>query len=322
MTIDHIARTLIALLALLFSGIAYADYPERSVKIIVPISAGSTTDAIARLVAERLRTPLGQSVVVENVTGAGGSVGTAAVARAPADGYTLLVASSAHTVNPAIYKNLPYNTTADFSAVSVLATLPNILVTPPGRGLNSLEDLLTQGRAAPNKLTYGSGGVGSGAHMNAALFLAMAKVTALHVPFRGTPEVVNELIAGRIDFAFVPITTALAHIRAGKLVPLAVGASKRTPLLPDLRTTEEAGVAGSAHNEWIGMYVRSGVPEAILKRLNRDVTQVLRDASVAERLAALGATASPSSPEEADALVRSGIATSTNTVKLANIPTN
>lgn len=319
-----VLRLLAAVVGAMFLQISLAQgvYPERAVRVVVPIAAGSTTDFVARVVAEQLRQALNQTVIVENVAGAGGTIGTAAVAKAASDGHTLLVASSAHTVNPVIYKSLPYNTTADFSGVSVLVTLPNILVTSPAKPYTSVEALVKEGRAKPGYLTFGSGGVGSGAHMNAELFRAMAKFEAVHVPYKGTPEVVNELIGGRIDFAFVPITTALPHIRAGKLLPLAVGSAARTPMLPELRTTEEAGIAGSAHNEWIGIYIRSGTSDAVLRKLNREVVRALKDPAVAEKLSTVGATPAPSTPEDTDAQVRAGIAHVTRTVQLARIPTN
>ena len=261
-------------------------------------------------------------MVVENQPGAGGTLGTAMFARAPADGYTLLVASSAHTVNPVMYSKLPYNTTTDFSGISVLVTLPNILVTSPARNFRSMSDLVSFGHKQPGVLTFGSGGVGSGAHMNAELFRAMAKVDAVHIPYKGTPEVVNGLISGSVDFAFVPITTALPFLRSGKLVPLALGSAARTPLLPDVPTTEEAGVPGSAHNEWLGLYTRSGVPDDIIRRLNREVVKALKSAALTERLAMVGASPAPTSPEETDAYVKAGITSVAGTVKLARIPTN
>ena len=314
------SRAFVAVALLLSVCAARADYPDRPIKIIVPIGAGSTTDFVARLIAEQLRTSLGQPVVVENQPGAGGTLGTAMFARAPADGYTLLVASSAHTVNPVMYSKLPYNTTTDFSGISVLVTLPNILVTSPARNFRSMSDLVSFGHKQPGVLTFGSGGVGSGAHMNAELFRAMAKVDAVHIPYKGTPEVVNGLISGSVDFAFVPITTALPFLRSGKLVPLALGSAARTPLLPDVPTTEEAGVPGSAHNEWLGLYTRSGVPDDIIRRLNREVVKALKSAALTERLAMVGASPAPTSPEETDAYVKAGITSVAGTVKLARIP--
>lgn len=313
---------LVPILALLAGPIAHAEYPDHPLKIVVPIDAGSTTDYIARTLAEQLQQRLGQSIVVENRGGAGGSIGTAFVARAAPDGYTLLVVSSAHTVNPAIHSTLPYNTATDFSGISMLVTLPNVLVTSPAKGYKSMQALVDFGRAHPGQLNYGSGGVGSGAHMNAELFRAMAKFDAVHVPFKGTAEVVNALISGRVDFAFVPITTALPFLRSEKLVPLAIGATMRTPLLPDVPTTVEAGVPGSAHDEWIGLFTRAGTPPEVVRRLNREVVKVLKEPAVVEKLAALGASPATDRPEEFDAFVKAALVSVAKTVRLAGIPTN
>jgi tripartite-type tricarboxylate transporter receptor subunit TctC len=301
---------------------ASAEYPDHPIRVIVPIDAGSTTDFIARTIAEQIRGPLGQQAIVENRSGAGGSIGSAVVARSAPDGYTLLVASSSHAVNPAIYPNLPYNTKADFAGISLLVTLPNVLVTSPAKNFRTPGALVDFGRAHPGVLNFGSGGVGSGAHMNAALFQSKAGFEAVHVAFKGTPDVVNALIAGRVDFAFVPITTCLPFLRSGQLVGLAVGASKRSALLPDLPTTEEAGVAGSAHNEWIGFFARAGTPPAVIRRLNEEVVKALRNPTVIERLASVGAAPAATTPEELDAFVKTSMAAFAKTVKLANIATN
>lgn len=301
---------------------AHAQYPDRLVKIVVPIGAGSTTDFIARLIAEQLHGPLRQSVVVENRSGAGGTIGSAQVARSAPDGYTLLVASSAHAVNPVIYSALPYSTTDDFAGVSMLVKLPNVLVTTPAKGFKSMKALVEHAKAHPGSLNYGSNGVGSGAHMNVELFRAMAKFEAVHVAYKGSSELVNALIGGQLDFAFVPITTALPFIRSERLLPLALGSPDRTPLLPDVPTTVEAGVAGSAHNEWIGLFTRAGTPPDVIRRLNREVVKTLNDPAVVERLATVGASPAPTQPEELDAFVRTAIASMRKTVKLAGIPTN
>lgn len=318
----QVVKTAFMAVVMLICSAVHADYPERPIKLVVPISAGSTVDFVARVVAEALQKSLGQPVVVENVAGAGGTIGTAAVARAGADGYTLLVASSAHTVNPVIYKNLSYDTVRDFRGISALVGLPNILLTGLESGITSVDELVRRGRAHPGKLTFGSGGVGSGAHMNAELFRAKAGFEAMHVPFKGSPEVLNELLAGRIDFAFVPITTALSYVRSGKLRALAVGSSVRSPLLPDIPTTEESGINGSAHNEWVGMYVRAGTSDVLIRLLNREMVRILKDGIISDRLATVGATVIPGTPEDVDAKVKSGIVSVRETIKLANISIN
>ena len=309
-------------LGLLAQNAAGQTYPDRALRIIVPIDAGSTTDFIARLLAERLRGPLGQNLVIENRSGAGGSIGSAVVAKSNPDGYTLLIASSSHTVNPAIYSSLPYNTRRDFAGVSMLVTLPNVLVVSPAKGIASLKALIDLAKAKPGELNYGSGGVGSAAHMNAEQFRAAARFDAVHVPYKGTPEVVNGLISGRLDFAFVPITTALPHLRANKLAALALGSIDRTPLLPNIATTEASGVPGSAYNVWIGMFVRGGTPRDIVNRLHREVTTALADPAMVERLAGVGAAPAAMSPDAFDQFISAEIDSVANTVKLSGIPTN
>ena len=309
-------------LGLLAQNAAGQTYPDRALRIIVPIDAGSTTDFIARLLAERLRGPLGQNLVIENRSGAGGSIGSAVVAKSNPDGYTLLIASSSHTVNPAIYSSLPYNTRRDFAGVSMLVTLPNVLVVSPAKGIASLKALIDLAKAKPGELNYGSGGVGSAAHMNAEQFRAAARFDAVHVPYKGTPEVVNGLISGRLDFAFVPITTALPHLRANKLAALALGSIDRTPLLPNIATTEASGVPGSAYNVWIGMFVRGGTPRDIVNRLHREVSTALADPAMVERLAGVGAAPAAMSPDAFDQFISAEIDSVANTVKLSGIPTN
>lgn len=310
----------LALVGAFMTGtLAHAQYPERPLKIVVPIGAGSTTDFIARLIAERLHGPLRQSVVVENRSGAGGTIGSAQVARSAPDGYTLLVASSAHSVNPVIYSTLPYSTTEDFSGVSMLVKLPNVLVTTPSKGFTSMKALVDHAKAHPGQLNYGSNGVGSGSHMNVELFRAMAKFDAVHVAYKGSSELVNALVGGQLDFAFVPITTALPLIRSERLLPLALGSPERTPLLPDVPTTVEAGVAGSAHNEWIGLFTRAGTPAEVIRRLHLEVVKAL---TVVERLATVGASPAPMRPEELDTFVRAAVVAVAKTVELAGIPKN
>ncbi len=298
------------------------DYPARPVRIVVPISAGSTTDVVARLVGEGLRAATGQPFVVENRPGAGGTIGTATVAKSAADGYTLLVASSAHTSNAALFASLPYDTLADFRGVTMLATLPNMLVSAPSRNFKSVADLVAQAKARPGALTYGSGGVGSAAHMNAEKFRAMASFEAVHVPYRGTPEVMADVVAGRVDFAFIPVVTALGAIREGKLAALACGTAKRSGLLPDVPTTVEAGVPGSAYNVWIGLFAPAGTPAPVLARLNEEVVKTLRAAETVQKLGSLGADVAPMTAAAFDAHVATELADIKELVRTAKIPTN
>lgn len=312
-----------ALVAAARSGAPRAQaYPDRLVKIVVPISAGSTTDVVARQVGEGLRESLGQTVLVENRPGAGGTIGSTAVAKAAPDGHTLLVVSASHTANPSIYSSLPYDTLKDFRGITRLAIVPLILVTSPGKDIKTVAELIARAKAKPGEMTYGSGGVGSAAHMNAEQFRAMARFEALHVPYRGTPEMMADIIAGRVDFGFVSTVSAIGSIKDGKLIALACGAEQRSSLLPDVPTTVEAGVPGSAYNSWLGMFTTGGTSNEIVDLLNRETVKILNMPETARKFAAMGADIAPMTAADFDAFVAKDLANIAALVKLANIPTN
>lgn len=304
------------------AGASAQDYPDRLIKIVVPISTGSTTDILARLVAEQLRQALAQTVIVENRPGAGGTIGSSIVAKASPDGYTLMVVSSAHTSNPALYASLPYDSLTEFKGITMLTTMPNILVVAPSKGIKTVAELVARAKAKPGEMTYGSGGVGSAAHMNAEQFRAMAGIDAVHVPYKGTPEMMSDLIAGRIDFAFISVVGVSGAIKEGKLTALASGTEKRSKLLPDVPTTVEAGVPSSSYNVWLGFFAPGGTPNAIIDKLNRTTVAILQSPEIIERFAALGADAAPMTPAAFDAYVAKEITTIKELVKTAKIPTN
>jgi tripartite-type tricarboxylate transporter receptor subunit TctC len=294
----------IALAAILAGSTAHAQtYPDKPIHVIVPFSPGSATDVTARAIAQELSQKLGQPVVIDNRPGAGGSIGAGQVAHAPHDGYTLLVHSSGHTVNPSIFANLGYDTQKDLMGVSMLAELPNVLVVPPSRGWKTAGDLVKVAKANPGKLSYGSAGTGSGTHMNAEKFRLRAGFDAVHVPYKGPPEGLTDIMGDRIDFMFAPIISAISLIKDGRVTTLAVGSSKRSSILPDIQTTEEAGYPGSAYRFWVGMLAPAGTPPAVVERLNAEVKQALASPQIKERLAALGADAAPTSPVEFDKLI-------------------
>ena len=298
------------------------SYPARPIKIVVPISTGSTTDVIARLIGETLRVSMGQTVLIENRPGAGGAVGSASVAKAAPDGYTLLTVSSAHTSNPALYASLPYDTVADFNGITMLATLPLILVVSPAKGIRSVAELIARAKAKPGELTYSSGGIGSALHMNAEQFRAMAKFDAVHVPYRGTPEAMADVIAGRIDFAFISIGNALPAINDGRLIALACGTERRSKSLPNVPTTVEAGVAGSSYNAWVGLFAPASTPVNILDSLNRETVKALAIPDIAQKLAAFGAEPAPMSRAAFDAYIVKELATIKELARVAKIPVN
>ena len=297
-------------------------YPSRPITLIVPWGAGGGTDATARIVGALLEKELGQPVNVVNRTGGSGVVGHSAVAQAAPDGYTLLVQSSGHTVNPHIYTNLPYDTVRDFAGVTPLVTLPNVLIVSPSKGWRSVGDLVAAAKAKPGALNYASAGTGSATHMNAEKFRVAAGIDAVHVPMKGTPEAITETIAGRVDWFFAPLVSAGPMIKDGKVVALGVGTSQRTSLLPDVPTTIEAGVPGSDYTFWIGLFAPAKTPREIVDRLHDEVVRVMASPEMKERLAALGAEPWTMGSAPFDDYVKQELASNASIVKAAGIKPN
>jgi tripartite-type tricarboxylate transporter receptor subunit TctC len=264
-------------------------WPSKPLRVVVPFTAASATDTIARIVAERLGSQLGQTLVVENRPGAGGTIGVGTVARAEPDGYTLLVHSSSFTVTPTTYPNTPYNTERDFSGVTPLGNLPNVLVIAPSKNIRSVKDLVAAAKAKPGTVTYASAGAGSATQLNAERFRLGAGFEGVHVPFKGTPEALTEILTGRVDYYFCPVISVLQFIKEGKLLALAAGSTKRSSALPDVQTTLEAGIPNSDYNFYVGMMVPSKTPRAIVDTLYQNVVKVLQNADTKERMAKLGA---------------------------------
>jgi len=279
-----------ALAACALTG-AHAQGPwpgTQPIKLVVPFTAGSGTDIVARLVAEKLGPALGTSVIVDNKPGAGGTLGAAIAAKSPADGYTLLMHSAGHLVNPWIYKGLSYDTIKDFTGITPMASLPNVLVTAPSHFAN-VQDLVAKAKAKPGGFNYGSAGNGSATHMNAEVFRLAAGIDAQHVPFRGTPEAMTEVMAGRVDWFFAPMVSALPLIKTGRLQALAVGTGKRSSALPDAPTTAEAGVPGSEYLFWVGLFAPAKTPQPVVDRLQAEVAKIMVSPELKERLEKLGA---------------------------------
>ncbi len=296
-----------------------AAYPNRPIKIVVPISPGSATDVLVRAVAERMQARLGQPVVIENRAGAGTTIGAAHVAKAEPDGYTLLANSNAHTVNPHLYRNLPYDSATDFVGIATLGSLPNILVVSPQSPVNSVQELLAAARSRPGKLNYASAGVGSGTHMNSEKFRIASGLSAEHIAFKGTPEAVTETMAGRVDWFFAPGVSVMGAVKDRKLKALAVGSKERSSLLPDLPTTEEAGVPNSAYTLWIGLFAPAKTPAPIIARINQEVQAALASPEVRDRFAKLGADPMPMSVDAFRSFLAQEFKVSEQIVKAAGI---
>jgi tripartite-type tricarboxylate transporter receptor subunit TctC len=286
----NLIRMLLGATLLAASALAAAQdtYPSRPIKLVVPYAAGGPADMLARTVAEKLTTRLGQPVVVDNRGGAGGHLGGEQVARAPADGYTLMLGTIAHNGAAKLYKNLRYDPVTELQPVILLAESPSVLVVGPKLQARSVGELLAMARAEPGKLTYGSAGNGSAMHMAAELFKYQTRIEYTHVPYKGGAPAMADLLGGQIDMLFESLGTAHPYIKAGKIRPLAVTGSTRSPSLPDVPTVAEAGVAGYSSVPWYTISVARGVPPAIVNKLNAEINAVLRLPEVAQRWDALG----------------------------------
>ncbi|WP_157396412.1 MULTISPECIES: tripartite tricarboxylate transporter substrate binding protein [Ramlibacter] len=298
---------------------AQSGYPNKPIRVIVPFAAGSTTDIIARAIADKMSQSMGQQLVIDNRGGASGTIGQAAVAQAAPDGYTVMVHSSSHTVSPHTFAKLPFDTEKDFAGVTPISSTPNVLVVSPAKNFKALGELLAAARAKPGSMNFASAGQGSATHLNAEKFKLAAKIDAQNIPFKGSAEAVTEVAAGRVDYYFSPIAPVIGQIRSGQLVPLAVGSPKRAAALPNVPTTAEAGVPGSEFNFWIGMMVPARTPRDIVNRLQEEVVKALATPEVKERFTALGADAWTLKPEQFDAYIRDEIKSNAALVKAAGL---
>jgi len=311
----------VAIAACIVSNAALAQsWPTKRVQVIVPFTAGSATDIMARTVTQRLSEQLGQPFVVENRAGAGGTIGVAAVAKADADGHTILVHSSSYTITPTTYPNTPYDTVRDLIGITPLALLPQALVISPNKGIKTVQELVRAAKAKPGTMNYASAGVGTATQLSAERFRLAAGIEAVHVPFRGTPEALTEIITGRVDYYFCPVDAVLPMITEKKVLALAMGSSKRSAALPDVATTLEAGIPNSDYNFWVGMFVPSKTPREIVNRLHQEVAKALEGKDVRDSMVKLGAESMLMRPEEFDTYIRNEITTNATLVKAAGIP--
>jgi tripartite-type tricarboxylate transporter receptor subunit TctC len=296
----------VPLLAALGGHAKAETWPARPIKFVVPWPAGGVADTIARIAAEKLGERLGQRTIVENRPGASGNIGMAAVAAAPADGYTLVLTPTGNlTVNQTLYRDLPFDTGRDFRPLTILATVPNVLVVNRTVPANTLAELVAYARANPGKLSFASPGLATGAHLAGELLKKEAGIDLLHVPYTGIAPALNDVLGERVSLMFLGISSALPHIRAGSLRALAVAALKRSPLLPEVPLVAESGFPGFDVTSWYGIALRSGTPADIVDRLYRETAQVLKRDDVKERFAAMGVEPGGLPPDEFAELVRS-----------------
>ena len=320
---DRMRRRLAVALALLMGtfgaigGSCADEWPVRPIRAIVPLSAGSAADVVPRIVFEQVSAQLGQPIVIENRPGASGTIGARAVATANPDGYTLLAHSSAHVIAPSTVANLPYDPIRDFAAIAPLGNLPNVLVIAPSKNIKTVQELVALGKTQP--ITFGSIGVGSPIHLAMERFRLSAGFKTEAITFKGAPEAMTEVMAGRIDVYYAPVVAALSLIQAGKVLPLVVSSPTRAPLLSDVPTTLESGYPDSAYRFWLGVFAPARTPPDIINRLNAEIEKALQNPAVRARLATLGVQPMEMSAGEFDKFVKAELATNAALARAAGI---
>ncbi len=304
-----VAILFVAIASLTQAALAQTHYPSKPIRLIVPFTPGGSTDILARSIGQELTKAWGQSVIVDNVPGAGGSIGADKAAKAPADGYTLLMGHiGTLAVNPSLYPKLPYNPLKDFAPVAWVARVPNILVVNPAVPVKSVQDLVAYAKSKPGQMSYGSGGNGSAANLATEYFKMQTGTTIVHIPYRGTAPAVTDLIGGQIQLVFTGAPAVLGHIKSGQLHALAVSSPKRLEAMPDLPTVAESGYKNFEADQWYGVVAPAGTPKDIVQKLNVQINLALNSPELKKRLSAEGAIATPESPEAFGQLIASEIA--------------
>ena len=293
------------------------DWPGSPIRVIVPYSAGSAADIIPRIILEQVKNQLGQTIIVENKPGASGTIGARLAAQARPDGYTLLAASSGYTIAPATFPNLQYDPIKDFVGISTFGNLPCVLVVAPSKKIRTVQELVKMAKAT--SITFGSTGVGGPVYLTMERFRQAAGFKATIVPFKGAPEALTEVIAGRIDVYYSPLLAALPFIRGGEVVPLAVSSQKRVAALPDVPTTLEAGYANSNYNFWTGMFAPAKTPRAIVERMNAEISKALENPAVRQKLENIGVQPEPMTVEQFNEFIRHELKTNAELAEAAGI---
>ena len=307
MTIRQIELLLAIVLLVLAAAVPAQNFPNRPLRLVVPFSAGGAADVPARILTQKLSEALGQQVIVDNKPGAGSTIGAEAVAKAPPDGYNLLMISNTHFVSAALYKKLSYDSVADFAAVTQVTTAPNVIVVHPSLPVKNVKELIALAKAKPGKIDYASSGNGSTQHLTGALFTKMAGIDMMHIPYRGSGPATADLLSGQVTVGFPGIAGMLPQIRAGKLRALAVSSLKRNANLPDVPTVDETMIKGFNADAWFGLFAPAGTPPEIIARLNAELQKALADPATAETIVKAGFDITPSSAADLTAFVKTEI---------------
>ncbi|MEO8145389.1 MAG: tripartite tricarboxylate transporter substrate binding protein [Betaproteobacteria bacterium] len=303
-----------------FSSVSFSQgYPNKPVHVIISFTPGSSTDIVGRVVMAKVSEYWGQPVIADNRPGAGGSIGSNAVAKAAPDGYTLLINSAAHSVNPAIYAKLPYDTKKDFIDIVPLTLQPNVFVVKADSPYKTLMEVVESAKAYPGQLNIGHAGIGSGTHLNTERWIAATGIKVVQIPYKGTPEVITNILSGAVHGYWAPISAALSNVKSGRLRALAVSTPKRSPQLPDVPTTGEAGVKGADSPLWFGLWAPAGTPQDIVSKINADVRRALADKATREKLVNLGNDTMDMSARDFSDFVDSEMATYGKVLKDAGV---
>ena len=314
------ARWLALLLSLFCIGVsAQESYPSRPVRFILPFPPGGGTDILGRVIAERLSANLGQPVVTENRGGAGGNVGAEAAAHSSPDGYTIVLVAPSLAISPTLYSRLNYDPVKDFAPISLVATVPNVMITHPSIEAQTLQEFIALARSRPGAMNFGSGGSGTSNHLAGELFNIVTGAKLVHVPYKGVNLAMQDVLSGRVQLVFIGIPAALPHIKAGKLRALALVAPQRSPALPDVPTVAEAGLKDFEVTTWYGIMTPAGTPRPIVSRLNAELVKIMHTPEVKERLAGMATDPLTSTPEEFAAYLKQEIAKWGDVVRKANL---
>jgi len=304
-----VGRVLLFLLAAVaFGALAQERWPAKPLQMVVPLSPGTTVDIIARLYADRLAQRLSQAVIVQNRPGAGGTIAAQSVAASAADGTTILMANTQHSVNPALYANLAYDTLRDFSGIAMVAEAPALVYVNPGLGVKTLAEFIALAKAKPGTINYGSAGVGTATHLGGAYFASQAKIAIVHVPYKATSDLVSDIVTGRIQATLSPIAFMLAQVREGKLLALAVTSRARVPVLPEVPTVAEAAIPGYESSTWYGFLAPARTPRAARERLARELREISEEKEVKEKFVGQGIFPRSIELEDFDSFIRDDVA--------------
>jgi tripartite-type tricarboxylate transporter receptor subunit TctC len=297
----------LCVLTLCSAAHAQEKFPTKNIRMLVPFAAGSQTDILARWIGEKFLESWGQQVVVDNRPSAGGTIASQYVLDANYDGHTMMMVSTGHAGNATLYSKLPYDTIKDFAGVSQVASVPNLLVVAPTLGPKTVKELIALAKAKPGTMNFSSAGIGSGTQINGEMFKLAAGIAATHVPYKGAPDALNNVIGGGVQFNFAPILVAVGQVKAGRVLALAVSTAARSPLFPNVPTVAEAGVPGFEYDQWYGLLVAAKTPRPIVGAVNKEVVRILSTPEMKERMLTQGATPKPTTPEAFDAFIRSEV---------------